>query len=71
MSSPDGYRDVLTTELKGRFLHVTDFHPDPFYKAGSTFDSGCHRAPKKGKKKGFWRNLFHNDVAGRWGSALS
>ncbi|KGB78065.1 endopolyphosphatase [Cryptococcus deuterogattii R265] len=36
--------------LKGRFLHITDIHPDPHYKAGSTFDSGCHRKPKKDKK---------------------
>ncbi|GME51198.1 Metallo-dependent phosphatase [Neofusicoccum parvum] len=31
--------------LTGRFLHVTDFHPDPFYKTyGSTSkDGACHR----------------------------
>lgn len=33
------------TELKGRFLHITDFHPDTHYKTGATFDSGCHRLP--------------------------
>lgn len=39
--------------LKGRFLHITDIHPDPHYKTGSTFDSGCHRKPKKdGKSEG-------------------
>ncbi|OXG95688.1 endopolyphosphatase [Cryptococcus neoformans A2-102-5] len=39
--------------LKGRFLHITDIHPDPHYKAGSTFESGCHRKPTKdGKSKG-------------------
>lgn len=34
-------------------MHVTDFHPDPYYKAGATFESGCHRLkgekPKSGK----------------------
>jgi len=41
------------SELKGRFLHVTDFHPDPHYIAGATFETGCHRKPKKkGKGKG-------------------
>jgi len=33
-------------------LHVTDFHPDPHYIAGATFETGCHRKPsKKGKGK--------------------
>jgi hypothetical protein len=36
---------VLSTMivLKGRFIHITDFHPDPHYIAGGSFDSGCHR----------------------------
>jgi len=38
--------------LTGRFLHITDFHPDPFYTTGSTFESGCHEVEKKKKKKG-------------------
>jgi len=31
--------------LKGRFLHITDFHPDPFYKTytSTTSDAACHR----------------------------
>lgn len=29
--------------MTGRFIHITDFHPDPHYLAGSSFDSGCHR----------------------------
>ncbi|WVR08267.1 hypothetical protein IAU60_005314 [Kwoniella sp. DSM 27419] len=37
--------------LKGRFLHVTDFHPDPHYATGATFDTGCHRLPKQKKHK--------------------
>lgn len=32
--------------LKGRFLHITDFHPDPHYISGGSFDSGCHRKPE-------------------------
>nr|XP_019009111.1 endopolyphosphatase [Kwoniella pini CBS 10737]OCF47892.1 endopolyphosphatase [Kwoniella pini CBS 10737] len=35
--------------LTGRFLHITDIHPDPHYKSGATFDSGCHRRNKKKK----------------------
>jgi endopolyphosphatase len=33
-------------------MHITDFHPDPHYKTGATFDSGCHERPKKKGKKG-------------------
>lgn len=28
--------------IHGRFLHITDFHPDPYYKAGSDIDGMCH-----------------------------
>lgn len=37
--------DELTNEVKtihGRFLHITDIHPDPFYKEGSRQDEQCH-----------------------------
>jgi len=30
-------------ELKGRFLHITDIHPDPFYKENTDTDTACHR----------------------------
>ncbi|RMZ69087.1 vacuolar endopolyphosphatase [Pyrenophora seminiperda CCB06] len=32
-------------KLNGRFLHITDFHPDPFYKTytSTTSDAACHR----------------------------
>ncbi|OAA80633.1 endopolyphosphatase [Akanthomyces lecanii RCEF 1005] len=37
---------VASTEeprkLTGRFLHITDFHPDQFYKARSDIDDSCH-----------------------------
>ncbi|PWW74246.1 Endopolyphosphatase [Tuber magnatum] len=29
--------------LKGRFLHITDIHPDPFYLTGSDTGERCHR----------------------------
>ncbi|KAJ9498313.1 Endopolyphosphatase [Exophiala xenobiotica] len=29
-------------KLQGRFLHITDIHPDPFYKSGSDSDEACH-----------------------------
>ncbi|KAH6615029.1 Metallo-dependent phosphatase-like protein [Boeremia exigua] len=32
-------------KLTGRFLHITDFHPDPFYKtySSTTAETACHR----------------------------
>ncbi|KIY49244.1 endopolyphosphatase [Fistulina hepatica ATCC 64428] len=36
-------------ELKGRFLHITDMHPDPYYQPGTSVARACHR--KKPKKK--------------------
>jgi hypothetical protein len=71
--------------LKGRFIHITDFHPDPHYKAGATFESGCHRKPKKDKGKGRVpgerggveveggkeRERGKDAVAGKWGSGVS
>jgi endopolyphosphatase len=67
-------------------LHVTDFHPDPHYIAGATFETGCHRKPtKKGKGKGKHKGEFEGededldvdgvkgkeDLSGKWGSAVS
>ena len=74
------------TALTGRFLQITDFHPDPFYTAGSTFESGCHRKPEKKKKKKGKKGKNDVDVlkkdkdddddedeelAGRWGTSSS
>ncbi|KAF7292470.1 RFX-type winged-helix domain-containing protein [Mycena chlorophos] len=42
--------------IHGRFLQITDIHPDPWYKPKSAPSHACHR--KKSKKK---------NVAGYWG----
>ncbi|KAG1735733.1 Metallo-dependent phosphatase-like protein [Suillus paluster] len=34
-------------KLHGRFLHITDIHPDPFYEPGTSQSSACHRADLK------------------------
>jgi endopolyphosphatase len=67
--------------LTGRFIHITDFHPDPHYITGGTFSSGCHQKPKKKKGKGKLggdvRSDFDEmkndkaDLAGPWGSGVS
>jgi hypothetical protein len=39
-------------QLQGRFLHITDLHPDPLYLVGSAVSSGCHRdKPAKDKSR--------------------
>ncbi|RMZ91338.1 hypothetical protein DV736_g1429, partial [Chaetothyriales sp. CBS 134916] len=37
-------------KLQGRFLHITDFHPDPFYRVGSSPNRGhpCHKGSDPG-----------------------
>ncbi|KIY71419.1 endopolyphosphatase [Cylindrobasidium torrendii FP15055 ss-10] len=37
-------------KLHGRFLHITDIHPDPYYKTGTSLKKACHRK-KPSKKK--------------------
>ncbi|WBW72593.1 vacuolar polyphosphatase [Schizosaccharomyces osmophilus] len=44
--------------LTGRFLHITDMHPDEFYRDGATVDHYCHdykhaSANSKSSKAGF------------------
>lgn len=38
-------------QLTGRFIHVTDFHPDPHYRSGASLDEACHRKDPSRKKK--------------------
>jgi endopolyphosphatase len=43
-------------KLHGRFLHITDMHPDPHYSARASTSKSCHgkKAKKKGKRAGYW-----------------
>ena len=39
-------------KLQGRFLHITDMHPDPHYRVGMSEKSACHRKkPRKAKER--------------------
>ncbi|KAG1877519.1 Metallo-dependent phosphatase-like protein [Suillus subluteus] len=38
-------------KLHGRFLHITDIHPDPFYEPGASQASACHRPNLKKDKR--------------------
>jgi endopolyphosphatase len=67
-------------------MHITDFHPDPHYKGGATFESGCHNRPNKGKMdvedafdeldelkggKGKGKSRKKDELSGPWGSGVS
>ncbi|ODQ55757.1 Endopolyphosphatase [Saitoella complicata NRRL Y-17804] len=41
---------VYHSKLHGRFMHVTDFHPDRNYREGALVDNNCHFHGKDGKK---------------------
>ncbi|KAI0003083.1 endopolyphosphatase [Russula compacta] len=50
------------TKLHGRFLHITDMHPDLHYKADASESSACHRKkPRKEKtRSGYYGTPFSN-----------
>lgn len=43
LSAPSYSTSEPSKSLQGRFLHITDLHPDPFYKPFSSIDKSCHR----------------------------
>ncbi|KIM53791.1 hypothetical protein SCLCIDRAFT_409629 [Scleroderma citrinum Foug A] len=46
---------IENRRLHGRFLHITDMHPDPYYKPGSRPSMACHRGkPKKKRGAGYY-----------------
>lgn len=57
--------------LHGRFLHITDMHPDPYYKPGSRPSTACHRGkPKKKRGAGYYgtpyKCVFYPTLASSW-----
>ncbi|KAJ7591020.1 Metallo-dependent phosphatase-like protein [Mycena floridula] len=45
---------VLQRKLNGRFLHLTDLHPDPYYVAGASVKKACHRLSSSNDDAGFY-----------------
>lgn len=48
---------TATTQLQGRFIHLTDLHPDTFYRYNSRESSACHGGGKddgSGERAGYW-----------------
>lgn len=51
--APVVIRNVKTGQerkLHGRFLHITDVHPDPYYVEGSSIEKVCHESKPDSKK---------------------
>jgi endopolyphosphatase len=65
-------------QLHGRFLHITDIHPDPHYEYDSSISSSCHRTkPKKEEPRAgyygtpFRCEFFHYNAIWYWISISS
>ncbi|ORY78497.1 Metallo-dependent phosphatase-like protein [Protomyces lactucae-debilis] len=54
---------VFQRKLTGRFLHISDVHPDRFYTPGAKLMDMCHLEPSDAKKK----KDHHDARAGYWG----
>ncbi|KAG1820175.1 Metallo-dependent phosphatase-like protein [Suillus subaureus] len=49
----------LDRKLHGRFLHITDIHPDPYYAKGTSQSSQCHRKESgKDRQAGYYGTPF-------------
>ena len=47
-ANPGRFNPEPPRQLQGRFLHITDMHPDPLYRPGAALSTACHRnRPKK------------------------
>ncbi|KAM0790028.1 hypothetical protein ACM66B_005357 [Microbotryomycetes sp. NB124-2] len=54
-SGDDRATAAAPKQLHGRFIHLTDMHPDPWYKFNSSEAGACHSIePAKGERAGFW-----------------
>ncbi|TFY59676.1 hypothetical protein EVJ58_g5625 [Rhodofomes roseus] len=49
-------------KLQGRFLHITDMHPDPYFKEDASETSACHRRkPKKARPRSGYYGMPYSD----------
>ncbi|CAG8454738.1 10416_t:CDS:2 [Paraglomus occultum] len=49
----DPYAKRPLPPLTGRFIHITDIHPDPYYITNGTAKSSCHNAGEENIDDGF------------------
>ncbi|KAL4081875.1 hypothetical protein V8B97DRAFT_118144 [Scleroderma yunnanense] len=53
-------KGVEDRRLHGRFLHITDMHPDPYYKPGSRPSTVCHRGKPKKHPAGHYGTAYEH-----------
>lgn len=58
---PAAEASLAAPKLHGRFIHLTDAHPDGFYLFNSSESKACHTTSDKSDK---------DDLAGYWGTAV-
>jgi hypothetical protein len=51
-----GFQGTNVAPLRGRFLHLTDIHPDPYYVTNASVSAACHwMAPHDDPHRaGYW-----------------
>jgi len=58
--------------LTGRFIHITDIHPDPYYVTNGTAKSSCHNVEKESIDGRFGTTrkpkYMHMGRGGAWGA---
>ncbi|KAG0228872.1 Endopolyphosphatase [Mortierella sp. GBA43] len=64
-TDPDDYR------LTGRFLHITDIHPDQFYIDGGSVTASCHRVTSDDDEDARNRPGRRGGVGGLYGAPYS
>lgn len=57
------------TPLHGRFLHITDIHPDDIYKEGNSINAICHRPSDKQQQQ--HHDYTHADYAPKFGKPMA
>ena len=65
LAEPPSATAAARRPLKGRFLHLTDVHPDPFYRAGTSEDEACHFPSNKRKKHKHKKKHGHKGKKGK------
>ena len=72
VTDPVYIQDAKTKNLRrlhGRFLHITDIHPDRYYEENAPIDNLCHPTAYKGEIEEYARDT--NSLAPRFGRAMS
>jgi len=71
---PINIRNIRTNSqrrLHGRFLHITDIHPDRFYEENAPIKNLCHPDTEESNLQNGGKNDWSSSLAPRFGKAMS